>query len=222
MFQPTALQQQIHEAIGHRDHKEKDLRCFVADLAPRRAMTTVLGPAAINKSKFTDWSENGRMLTLLWDTRNGVVTTPREKIEKTQEMVIGVLAARAATKTTLLQLLGSLRHVMTCCPPARSFNQRRYVTASSLTRHGVLKLGCPAIEDLKWMRTILLLHKRFNGTPVDHFASVGTTSVHVHTNASDDGLCVLEPRIRQFIRVPFTKAMPRKCAEDKSINSIRA
>ncbi|KAG3170033.1 hypothetical protein PI126_g2534 [Phytophthora idaei] len=87
-------------------------------------MTTVLGPAAINERKFTVWSESGRALGLNWDTSKGEVTIPMEKIQKAYMRVSEVLEAGMASKTALLQLLGSLRHVMICCPPARSFFQR--------------------------------------------------------------------------------------------------
>lgn len=100
---------------------DEGLRCFVANLALRRAMATVLGPAAINERKFTTWSERCRALGLEWDTSRGEVTFPVATIEKAQLIVSGVIEAGTASKTTLLKLLSCLRHVMTCCPPARSF-----------------------------------------------------------------------------------------------------
>ncbi|ETO64367.1 hypothetical protein F444_18077 [Phytophthora nicotianae P1976] len=177
---------------------EDELRCFRANLVLRRAMTTVLGPSAINKRTFTEWSECGKALGLICDTRNGTVTIPKEKIMKAELRVSTMLSCGTATKTQLLQLLGSLRHVTTCCPPARAFYQRLQSAATTTPRYKRLRLSEEAVEDLKWFRYILQHHERFNGIPVAQFANESIPMVHAHMDASDDGLCVLEPMLRQY------------------------
>lgn len=196
------------------------LRCFHANLALRRAMATILGPSAINKRKFTEWSECGKALGLIWDTRNGTVTIPKEKIMKAGRRVSTMLSSRTATKTQLLQLLGSLRHVTTCCPPARAFYQRLQTAATTTPRYKRLHLPEEAIEDIKWFRCILQHHERFNGIPVAQFANESIPTVHVHMDASDDGLCVLEPVLHQYVRVRFSDTTKAQFQNDASTNSI--
>lgn len=159
---------------------DEGVRCFVADLALRRAMMTALGPSAINERKFTRWDDVGRALGLLWNTRAGEVTIPIQKITKAQTRVQHLIAVRSATKTALLQLLGSLRHILTCCPPARAFFQRVQVMATALNRHGVRRMDEPALEDLKWLRAILARPARFMGIPVGDFAGVAVMSRWMH------------------------------------------
>ncbi|EGZ24166.1 hypothetical protein PHYSODRAFT_254578 [Phytophthora sojae] len=144
---------------------EDGLRCFKANLALRRAMATVLGPKAINTRKFK-WSEQGRALGLLWDTRAGTLTIPAEKISKAQQRVQALLDGGTTTKTNLLQLLGSLRHVASCCPPARAFYQRLQTAANTSRRYGRHQLSADAFQDLHWFRYILLRPSRFNGIPI--------------------------------------------------------
>ncbi|OWZ01970.1 hypothetical protein PHMEG_00026551 [Phytophthora megakarya] len=189
---------------------DEGFRCFTANLALRRAMATVLGPSAIT------WSHSGRALGLLWDTKLGEVTIPLEKFHKARVRVDAVIARGVVHKTDLLQLLGSLHHALTCWPPARSFFQRVQLVATSLRRHGSCRLPGPVVEDLKGLRTILTEHDRFNSIPVAPFANAATPSVHVHMDASNDGLCVLEPSLCQYIRVQFTDGT----SHDLATNSI--
>lgn len=197
---------------------DQESRCFIANLVLRRAMATVLGPTAINERKFTKWKEQGRSLGLDWDTTNGTVTIPTAKIIKAQRRVTDILEIGTVTKTSVLSLLGSLRHLATCCPPARAFFQRIQDVAVHTGRYGRRKLTPMAVEDLRWFQIILQQHARFNRIPVEHFAQVATPAVHVHMDASNDGLCALVPSLRQFIRVRFTRSA--KDATNSSVNSI--
>ncbi|KAE9088128.1 hypothetical protein PF010_g19473, partial [Phytophthora fragariae] len=108
---------------------------------------------------------------------------PLEKIEKAQNRLHDVLSAARVSKTSLQKLLGSLRHVATCCPPARAFYQRVQERASALGRWGHRRLDDPAQEDLKWFRAILQQHQRFNGVSVSTFAKLTLPIVHVHMDA---------------------------------------
>jgi hypothetical protein len=61
---------------------DSGIRCFLANLSLRRAMSTVLGPGAVNERKFTSWNERGRALGLDWDTVSGTVAIPPDKLLK--------------------------------------------------------------------------------------------------------------------------------------------
>ncbi|EGZ05624.1 hypothetical protein PHYSODRAFT_342415 [Phytophthora sojae] len=195
-------------------------RCFIANLALRRAMATVLGPTAINERKFTDWNERGRALGYEWNTQDGTVTIPADKILRDQRNIAAILAAGTVTKTSALSLLGSLRHITTCCPPARAFFQRVQDMARRISRYGRRHVTAEAMEDLKWLQLILQNSDRFNSIPVDHFGNMAAPTVHVQMDASNDGLCALEPSLRQFIRVKFTEAEQQMFTTDMSVNSI--
>lgn len=189
---------------------EDGLRCFEANIALRRAMATVLGPAAINTRKFTDWKPARAGTWPPWDTQAGTVTIPPDKMKKAKGRVDALIVSGASTKTGLLQLLGSLRHIYSCCPPARAFYQRIQSVASGAQRYARITLCQQTLEDLKWFRYILQHHDRFNGIPVSQFSGQATAMVHVHMDTSDEGLCVLEPQLRQYVRVRLTAATKKE------------
>jgi hypothetical protein len=56
--------------------------------------------------------------------------------------------------------------------------------------------------------------------PVEYFACIQPPSREVMMDASDTGLCALEPQLRQFIRVQFTEAVRRTFQTMKEENSI--
>ncbi|OWZ00491.1 hypothetical protein PHMEG_00028305 [Phytophthora megakarya] len=154
-------------------------------------MATVLGPTAINERKFTTWSSKGRSLGLDWDTNVGTVTIPPEKITTAQQRIAEVIEQGAVTKTTLLSLLGSLRHIVSYCQPARSFFQRLQDMTTNIDRYGSRQRFAPAGDDLNWFQIILPHSTRFNQIPVDQFAGIAPTAVNVHMDASNQGLCVI-------------------------------
>ncbi|KAE9324848.1 hypothetical protein PF008_g17015 [Phytophthora fragariae] len=59
---PVSLQPPLSGLFWCDDHTcievDRGMRCVIANLALRRAINTVLGPSAINKRKFTNWSNN--------------------------------------------------------------------------------------------------------------------------------------------------------------------
>ncbi|POM65663.1 Hypothetical protein PHPALM_18590, partial [Phytophthora palmivora] len=195
-------------------------QCFVGNIALRRAMATVLGPTAINERKFTAWSERGRALGLDWNTITGTVTIPTEKIAKAKARITEILRSGKVTKTSVLSLLGSLRHIVTCCPPARAFYQRLQDVAILPGRYGHRKLPASAIDDLNWFRLILQHENRFNSIPVEQFARCARPTVHVHMDASNQGLCVIEPTLRQYIRVRYTPEERETFTADFTSTSI--
>ncbi|POM63940.1 Hypothetical protein PHPALM_20598 [Phytophthora palmivora] len=60
-----------------------------------------------------------------------------------------------------------------------------------------------------------------SATP-DTFKRVYNPKVHVHTDASDDGLCALELALRQFIRVRFHDSAKMQLKDNKPSDSINA
>ncbi|OWZ02993.1 hypothetical protein PHMEG_00025351 [Phytophthora megakarya] len=179
-------------------------RCQAANLALRRAMATVLGPKAINDKKFTPWLSENKALGLLWNTADGTVSIPDDKLVKAKHQVASLLSSARATKSELTKVLGVFRHITTCFPPARAFYQRIHVEAISRPSFGSKALSPDAFEDLRWFQAVLGNTARFNGIPVAQLARTTTPSVCVYMDASGSGLCVLEPQRREFIRVKYT------------------
>jgi hypothetical protein len=75
-------------------------------------------------------------------------------------------------------------------------------------------------DDLNWFLAVLALQQKFNSIPVEYFACIQPPSREVMMDASDTGLCALEPQLRQFIRVQFTEAVRRTFQTMKEENSI--
>jgi len=192
----------LHGNVWCDDHTcvevNRGQRCEKANAALRHAMATVLGPAAINDKKFTAWGSHNKALGLLWNTAEGTVSIPDEKLEKANLQVSSLLTSARATKSDLNKLLGVLRHVATCFP--RAFYQRLHVAAINGPPFGSKALDFGAIDDLRWFQAVIMNKARFNSIPVANFARATTPSVHVYMDASGSGLCVLEPQRREFIR----------------------
>lgn len=130
-------------------------RCFDANLSLRRAMATVLGSSAINEQTFTAWSTKNKALGLLWDTEAGCVSIPADKISKALGRASRLISATSATKSELLKVIGSLRHVASCSRPARAFFQRLETTAHSSRQFGPQPIPPDALEDLRWFSSVL-------------------------------------------------------------------
>ncbi|ETO73028.1 hypothetical protein F444_10990 [Phytophthora nicotianae P1976] len=195
-------------------------RCKDAEVALRRSMITVLGPNAINEEKFTSWQTTGKALSLLWDTVNGTVSIPTEKLLKAQLRVHALLQTAYASKSHLNKLLGSLRHVAACFPAARSFYQRLHASAVGMHPGSKRQLNEDDRDDLFWFRAVLLNGDRFNKIPVVQFAGIATPTVHIFMDASDTGLCALEPTRLEYIRVKFTDAQKLDLRKEPRVNSI--
>lgn len=179
-------------------------KCFDANLSLRRAMATVLGPTAINEQKFTPWSTNVKALGLLWDTERCCVSIPSDKIDKALDRATKLAQSRLVSKTALLKVLGSLRHVASCSRPARAFFQSLQSCANGIPRYGLHRLSNAARDDLHWFKAVLQSPDHFNSIPVDHFAELSTPNVHVFMDASGDGLCAIEPSLGRYIRQRFS------------------
>ncbi|KAG3112373.1 hypothetical protein PI124_g8406 [Phytophthora idaei] len=95
-----------------------------AAISLRRAKIRVLGPAACDEEKFTEWFSHGSALGLDWNLEQRTVSMLEAKLEKARQRVEAVLLGQSTSKTQLNGLLGSLRHVVTCIRPAGAFFQR--------------------------------------------------------------------------------------------------
>ncbi|ETP14798.1 hypothetical protein F441_10285 [Phytophthora nicotianae CJ01A1] len=187
----------------------------------RRSMVTVLGPNAINEEKFTSWQTTGKALGLLRDTVNGTVSIPTEKLLKAQLRVHTLLQTGYASKSDLNKLLGNLRQGLAACfPAARSFYQRLHASAVGMHPGSKRQLNEDDRDDLFWFRAVLLNGDRFNKIPVVQFAGIATPTVHIFMDASDTGLCALEPTRLEYIRVKFTDAQKLDLRKEPRVNSI--
>ncbi|OWY97416.1 hypothetical protein PHMEG_00032055, partial [Phytophthora megakarya] len=196
-------------------------RCAEANWALRKAIATVLGPTAINEKKFTGWSTELKALGLMWNTVSGTVAIPDDKIARAQLRIQELIHADKSTLSAINKLLGSLRYVSTCFPPAQAFYQNLQVFATTLPRlHIAHPLPKAVREDLRWYLAVLAQGKKFNSIPVENFAQLLPPSRHVFMDASDTGVCVLEPQLKQYIRVQFSEVVRQTFADTKTHNSI--
>ncbi|OWY94644.1 LOW QUALITY PROTEIN: hypothetical protein PHMEG_00035571, partial [Phytophthora megakarya] len=196
-------------------------RCAEANWALRKAIATVLGPTAINEKKFTGWSTELKALGLMWNTVSGTVAVPDDKIAKAQLRIQELIHADKSTFSAINKLLGSLRYVSTCLPPARAFYQNLQEFATTFPcLHIARPLPKAVREDLRWYLAVLAQGKKFNSIPVENFAQLLPPSRHVFMDASDTGVCVLEPQLKQYIRVQFSEVVRQTFADTKTHNSI--
>ncbi|POM60456.1 hypothetical protein PHPALM_30693 [Phytophthora palmivora] len=100
---------------------------------------TILGPRAINEEKFSHWETRLTALGLSWDTDNSTVSIPDDKIAKALDRVTKLNQSQTVTKSDLLKLLGSLRHICSFLRTARPFYQRLQYACKRTPQHGVVK-----------------------------------------------------------------------------------
>ncbi|OWZ17787.1 hypothetical protein PHMEG_0008223 [Phytophthora megakarya] len=82
------------------------------------------------------------------------------------------------------------------------------------------KLVPEVIEALIRFQTVLAQRDRFNRISVAQFASRMTPTTHVYMDASETGLCVLEPHQRQFITVQYSRYEIQKLQRGMTAQSI--
>ncbi|KAJ0391560.1 hypothetical protein P43SY_011179 [Pythium insidiosum] len=176
-----------------------------AELALRLSMLAVLGPGAVNEKKFSRWEVNLAVLGLEWDTELKTVSMPKDKLDKAQGRIASALASGRVSKLALAQLLGSLRHVGICCPTARAFLQRLHHIWRRTAASGSTRLPDDVKQDLHWV-SALLAHGALTSVPTSLLAGSLAPQVHLFMDASNDGLCILYPEVREYIRVRFDAA----------------
>ena len=180
-------------------------RATAAETALRLGMMAVLGPTSINESKFKAWTPNLHALGLIWHLNETTVSMPAAKIQRATERVDALLLRGRATKTALLQVLGSLRHVCSCAPAARAFYQRLHSVAVKATPFKTFKLPDLARRDLELFQAILA-QADFAHVPAAIFDRSSEPGLHLYMDASDVGLVVLDLAHRRYIQLFFDQS----------------
>ncbi|KAG6945214.1 hypothetical protein JG687_00017418 [Phytophthora cactorum] len=127
---------------------------------------------------------------------------PPSKISKALDRVARLVTSDTATRTDFLRLLGSLRHVCSCLRAAKPFYQRVHSAAKHAPRLGRVPLTRAVQHDLRWFRAILL-HSHRSGLPLAMFCELPPVSIHLHMDASDEGLAVLDSDHRRYAQLQF-------------------
>nr|KAE8935098.1 hypothetical protein PF009_g14946 [Phytophthora fragariae] len=187
------------DVLVEQDH---DDRLELCEVALRLAMLAVLGPRSINEPKFTHWSTQSRALGLDWDTTTRTVSMPPDKIAKALLRIRELLQSPGVSRTSLSQVLGSLRHVCSCIRSARPFFQRIAALYRRSPRWSRRPLSAGAKLDVLWFEYILV-HGQLQGAPLRYFGALSEPDVHIYMDASDSGLCALHPASQAFLRVQF-------------------
>ncbi|ETM41473.1 hypothetical protein L914_12751, partial [Phytophthora nicotianae] len=143
-------------------------------------MTTVY------EKKFSIWFKEGKPLGLNWNLNALTVSMPPEKMTKALTWIREVIGRERTTRTQLNNLVGSLRHVVTCIRPAASFFQRIAEHARLSSRFGSTSISQEVKPQL------------YPDGPI-HIK----VNYHVHMDAGDRGLCVLFPAHKQFFQFEF-------------------
>lgn len=193
-------------------------RLELAATALRLGMMAVLGPEAINDDKFSSWESRLCALGLEWDVEARTVSMPADKITKAISRIDAVLAG-AVSRLQLAQLLGSLRHVGICCRPARAFLQRLQEWWKNARPYRAAKVPTGIWLDLQWMKT-LLQNGHLNKVPTSIIAGTLAPSVHLYMDASNEGLCVINPESREYMRVRFDSEERQEVESGASTFSI--
>ncbi|TMW66615.1 hypothetical protein Poli38472_014591 [Pythium oligandrum] len=179
-----------------------DNRCAIAEDTLRLAMMAVLGPDAVNESKFTKWGSHVEALGLEWDCATRRVSMPAAKIDKALRRLAEAQRSTKISTVQLQQLLGSLRHVATCVKAARPFYQRLQQVCNTAPRFGSVRLGDWARDDLTWFEHILR-HGGVQAIPTALFGTLPPPDVHVYADASDMGLCIINPAWNEYVLLEF-------------------
>ncbi|POM64035.1 Hypothetical protein PHPALM_20497 [Phytophthora palmivora] len=115
---------------------DRENRLELAETTLRLAMMALLGPRAINETKFSLWTTQLVVLGLEWDTIARTVSMPVEKISKARLRICKLLQSGNATRHQISKLLGSLRHVCSSVRSAKPFYQRIMSQWRTLPLHG--------------------------------------------------------------------------------------
>lgn len=129
--------------------------CRDAEHSLRHAMTTILGPDAVNEDKFVEWGTRQQALGVIFDTVAGTISMLPAKIVKAIAWVAAAYRSSDLSRTEYCSLLGRLRHVATCIRPARPFLQRLRMKARWLRRWQSVPVTAPMKQDLRWWAIIL-------------------------------------------------------------------
>ena len=218
-LQPVGGRDQFDGKAWCDDHNciEPDVgsRLAEAEISLRTAMIQVLGPDACNDDKFTSWFRRGTSLGLVWDLEQQLLSLPDDKIAKATGRVRAMFAVAWTTRSQLNQLLGSLRHVATCVRAATPFFQRLAALSRRSGRHARVAITASARDDLRWF-LLILQHAGLNQVSFTRFTNSTAPSVAIFMDASDLGLCALNPARKEYLQVRFDAAELRQIATFKA------
>ncbi|ETP42130.1 hypothetical protein F442_10951 [Phytophthora nicotianae P10297] len=125
--------------------------------SPSDGRWLVIGPSAINDEAFMEWSQVNKALELVWNTSEGTVSIPLCKLQKTECRVHKLLEDGRSTRRDFNSVLGVMRHVSICFPPARAFYQLLHVGSLSMAPFVSKTLSGDDIDDLRCRREFIRL-----------------------------------------------------------------
>lgn len=196
-------------------------RLLGAELTFRLTLLATLGPHALNEAKYPPWATSFKALGLIWDLHEHTVSMPAPKIQKARLRVLTLLVERTSSKTAYLQVLGSLRHVCSCLPPARPFFQRIHAIAHRTPPYGQWPVPDAVRLDLEWFASILA-NASLVSIPTSVFAHATSPDIVLQMDASDEALVVLDGARRRYIRLLFDDEERANIALTKSGVAIHA
>jgi len=169
----------------------------------RNAMVDVLGFSAINEQKYTFWSTRCKVLGLVFDTEQHLVSVPDEKIEKAVGRINGFLSSNLVNRHRYDKLLGTLRHVCMCIRAAKPFLLRLGNEHRAATQQ-LLPIANQTKADLEWWLKILVRKDLLQGIPVDAFGAMPASKIFILMDASDIGICAIWIEKKEYLQHLFS------------------
>ncbi|OWZ20103.1 hypothetical protein PHMEG_0005532 [Phytophthora megakarya] len=170
-------------------------RLTACEATLRLAMMAVLDPRAMNEKKFTQWSTKLTALGLEWDTEAVIVSMPERKIEKAQIRIKEMCMSSSTTRSALENYWGVCVIFV-----SKLFFQRLVSLWRKSPRFGSVALPNAARLDLNWFEAIVT-HGWLRSVPLTMFNDLPTPAVEIYMDASDEGLCVLNPTRHELLRI---------------------
>jgi hypothetical protein len=155
------------------------------------AMTRVLGPSAIAEDKDSGWFKEGSILGLWFDFDNSQLSMKPDKIAKAWNRVTEVEQRDRLSRSMGDKLLGSLRYLSLVIRPAKAFFQRLHKFVISIRRGIVQRIPIEVLEDLTWMKLVLLCGK-LNNVKFADILDLTSPDVMCVMDASGEGSCAVD------------------------------
>ncbi|KAE9361732.1 hypothetical protein PF008_g762 [Phytophthora fragariae] len=172
--------------------------CADVERSLRFAMTVVMGPVAVNKDKFTQWSTHQKVLGLMFDTSVSTVAMPAPNITKAKGLVAHAFHAAWISREQLRSLCRDV------CPPGPGVSAASQRRRKTLHRRARVTITAHMRDDLVWWWDILG-NPSLNGVPLEYFAfPPPEPDLTVTTDVSDEGLCAIIPGLRQTLTYQFS------------------
>ncbi|ETO60172.1 hypothetical protein F444_21595 [Phytophthora nicotianae P1976] len=177
-------------------------RLALAETALRLSMIATLGPKSINEKKFSSWSTRLVALGLTCDTQRRTISIPADKVHKALNRISDALSHPTVSRHQVEKLLRSLRYLAICCRSTRAFLQRLHQLWRRSSRFQSIRLPQDARHDLRWVAS-LLQNGAANRVATSIMADTLEPAVHLFMDASNEGIAVLYPAAREYIRLQF-------------------